>query len=130
MDNLNSEYVSKSVKGSPYWMSPEVINKSGHSKQADIWSLGCCVIEMLTGKPPWSQYGKDAKKIMNIIEVSGTPPPYPEGISTVCKEFLDMCFIRDWRGRPLAKEFLDFHPFVKGKVMLSLLVSRSFELEQ
>ena len=51
----NKEFVvySKSLKGSPYWMAPEVVNRSGHSKAADIWSIGGVLIEMITGHPPY-----------------------------------------------------------------------------
>lgn len=43
------------VAGSPYWLPPETIElKSGASSPAcDIWSLGCTVIELLTGNPPY-----------------------------------------------------------------------------
>jgi len=44
---------NKSLQGSPYWMAPEVVEKTGHGKPADIWGIGCCVIEMITSKPPW-----------------------------------------------------------------------------
>uniref|UniRef100_A0A6N2MFS7 Protein kinase domain-containing protein n=1 Tax=Salix viminalis TaxID=40686 RepID=A0A6N2MFS7_SALVM len=49
-----------SLKGSPHWMAPEVIKavmrKDCNPELAlavDIWSLGCAIIEMFTGKPPW-----------------------------------------------------------------------------
>ncbi|KAH9298865.1 hypothetical protein KI387_030547, partial [Taxus chinensis] len=47
-----------SFKGSPYWMAPEIMTQGspGHDLAVDIWSLGCTIIEMATGKPPWSEY--------------------------------------------------------------------------
>lgn len=84
--------LSKTFIGSPYWMAPEVIKKIGHGKPADIWSLGCCVIEMLTSRPPWCDHGKDAKTIMKTIVASEKPPSYPENLSNECKQFLDYCF--------------------------------------
>jgi serine/threonine protein kinase len=73
-------------------MAPEVLRKTGHGKPADIWSIGCCVIEMLTSKPPWHEHGRDSKVIMEIIKNTKMPPKYPDGISKECKDFLDYCF--------------------------------------
>ena len=95
-------------------MAPEVVRKSGHGKPADIWSLGCCVIEMLSAKPPWYEHGKNAKTIMNLIKNSNGPPTYPGNISDACKNFLNHCFIQDKAKRPTAKELL-MHPFVTCK---------------
>ena len=51
-----SQQMAHSVAGTPYFMSPEVIKNKGHGMATDIWSLGCCVIQMLCGKPPFYQY--------------------------------------------------------------------------
>ena len=47
----------KDVAGTPNWMAPEVIELKGASTKSDIWSLACTVIELLTGKPPYSDVG-------------------------------------------------------------------------
>ena len=44
-----------SLQGSVFWMAPEVVKQSVHTQKADIWSVGCLVVEMLTGEHPWAQ---------------------------------------------------------------------------
>ena len=44
-----------SMQGTIFWMAPEVIELKGASTKSDIWSLGCTVIELLTGRPPYGE---------------------------------------------------------------------------
>jgi mitogen-activated protein kinase kinase kinase len=44
-----------SLQGSVYWMAPEVVKQVAYTKKADIWSVGCLIVEMLTGEHPWAQ---------------------------------------------------------------------------
>ncbi|GBG59479.1 hypothetical protein CBR_g38503 [Chara braunii] len=107
----------KSMKGTPYWMAPEVIKQTGHGRQADIWSVGCTVIEMSTGKPPWSQFQHQVSALFAIAS-STAPPPIPEHLSNEAKDFLLSCFKRDPKERPSAGELLK-HPFVAENVYQS-----------
>eukprot|EP00250_Pteridium_aquilinum_P018030 c23904_g1_i2 orf=378-2609(-) len=100
-----------SFKGSPYWMAPEVLTtKNGYSFAVDIWSLGCTVLEMATGKPPWSQFEGVAAlfKIGNSKET----PAIPEHLSEDTKMFVRSCLQRDPKKRPTADELLE-QPFVR-----------------
>jgi mitogen-activated protein kinase kinase kinase len=55
-DLLTGNRVNRpSLQGSVFWMAPEVVKQTGHTRKADIWSVGCLVVEMLTGEHPWAQ---------------------------------------------------------------------------
>eukprot|EP00898_Chlorokybus_atmophyticus_P008660 jgi/Chlat1/8796/Chrsp90S00886 len=104
----------KSIKGTPYWMAPEVIKQEGHGRQADIWSVACTVIEMATGKPPWSQYESQVAALFRIAQDT-EPPPFPEYLSAEGKDFLLKCFNRIPKDRPTATELLR-HPFITNSL--------------
>ncbi|KAK9292804.1 hypothetical protein L1049_020784 [Liquidambar formosana] len=104
---------AKSMKGTPYWMAPEVILQTGHSFSADIWSVGCTVIEMATGKPPWSQQYQEVAALF-YIGTTKSHPPIPENISIEAKDFLLKCLQKEPNLRPTANELLQ-HPFVTGE---------------
>ncbi|KAL5537328.1 hypothetical protein UlMin_046114, partial [Ulmus minor] len=108
---------AKSMRGTPYWMAPEVILQTGHTFSADIWSVGCTVIEMATGKPPWSQQYQEVAALF-YIGTTKSYPPIPEHISAEAKDFLLQCFQEEPNLRPAASELLQ-HPFVTGDSMES-----------
>ncbi|KAK4273465.1 hypothetical protein QN277_021859 [Acacia crassicarpa] len=104
---------AKSMKGTPYWMAPEVILQTGHSFSADIWSVGCTVIEMATGKPPWSQQYQEVAALFHI-GTTKSHPPIPDHLSIGAKDFLSKCLQKEPGLRPSASELLQ-HPFVTGE---------------
>jgi hypothetical protein len=77
----------KTIRGSVPWMAPEVIKQAGHGRSSDIWSIGATVIEMATGKPPWSEFSNNLAALFHVA-TSKEPPPVPEHLSRSCAMFL------------------------------------------
>jgi serine/threonine protein kinase len=71
----------------------QVIKQTGHGPPADVWSVGCTVIEMATGRPPWPHCATPVAAMFQIAS-SRDPPPIPEHLSAQAKDFLLMCFSR------------------------------------
>ncbi|XP_076018010.1 mitogen-activated protein kinase kinase kinase 19 [Genypterus blacodes] len=103
----------KSVHGTPFWMAPEVINETGYGRKSDIWSVGCTVFEMATGKPPLAHMDKMAA-LFYIGARKGLMPSLPDGFSDYAKDFVDICLTSDPRLRPSAEHLLK-HPLVHKK---------------
>ncbi|KAK7730765.1 Protein kinase of the Mitotic Exit Network [Botryosphaeria dothidea] len=97
-----------SVVGTPYWMAPEVIELSGATTASDIWSLGCTVIELLEGKPPYHKL-QPMPALFRIV--NDDHPPLPEAASPAVRDFLMQCFQKDPNLRVSARKLLK-HPWI------------------
>jgi serine/threonine protein kinase len=106
-----------SIAGSPYWMAPEIIEMSGYGTASDIWSIGCTVIELFTGYPPYYELAP-MSALFRIV--SDEHPPLPPNVSEGMADFLLQCFQKDAERRPSA-EMLLRHPW---------LVKRTSELKR
>mmetsp|Transcript_33023 Transcript_33023/g.56049 ORF Transcript_33023/g.56049 Transcript_33023/m.56049 type:complete len:716 (+) Transcript_33023:121-2268(+) len=100
-----------SLKGTPYWMAPEVIRQTGHGRQADIWSIGCTVIEMLTGRPPWNKF-KEITAALYHIAHTDEMPDMPSYASAAASTLIHACLQREPRSRPNATHLLNHFEFV------------------
>eukprot|EP01132_Coremiostelium_polycephalum_P005665 gene5665-7051_t len=87
----------------PYWMAPEIIELNGATTKSDIWSVGCTVIELLTGSPPYYDLGQ-MPALFRIVQ--DDCPPLPEGISPALKDWLQQCFQKDPMLRISAQKLL------------------------
>ncbi|KAG6332197.1 hypothetical protein ID866_6890 [Astraeus odoratus] len=97
------------VAGTPNWMAPEVIELKGASTKSDIWSLGCTVIELLTGRPPYGDITNSMTVMFRIVE--DAMPPLPDECSDALQDFLAQCFNKDPELRPDAEALCE-HPWL------------------
>lgn len=98
----------QSMQGSAFWMAPEVVMQGPATPKADIWSLGCLVIELLTCQHPFPQLTQLQAlfKLGNMVK-----PAIPNNLSPEVTDFLDKALSIEPEMRPSAKE-LRRHPFV------------------
>jgi hypothetical protein len=91
-------------------MAPEVVRGEEQGPAADVWALGCTVIEMATGRAPWSGVD-DVFAAVRLIGYTDAVPESPEQFSAEAKDFLDKCLRRRAGERWTAAQLLE-HPFL------------------
>jgi serine/threonine protein kinase len=102
----------RKVNGTPLWMAPEVVLQKEQGLPSDIWSLGCTVVEMATGRAPWAQIA-DPFVALYRIGCTNEMPAVPDSLSPDAHDFLARCFERNPRLRWTSSQLLE-HPFLTG----------------
>lgn len=102
--------------GSPCWMAPEVMDDQGggYDNKVDIWSFGITAIELVTGRPPYSEL--ETMKV--ILKIVNDPPPRldkKQGFDENLLELINACLEKDPKNRKTAAELLKMKFFSKAK---------------
>ena len=108
-----------SMRGTPFWMAPEVIKQERYGRAADCWSCGMTMIEMATGTHPWP---KATNKFSLMYEIASTDhlpiDNLPPELSPACREVILKLIDRKVEARMTAAESLN-HPFLSSVASLS-----------
>jgi mitogen-activated protein kinase kinase kinase len=109
LNGANNNKHRPSLQGSVFWMAPEVVKQTSYTRKADIWSLGCLVVEMMTGQHPFP----DCTQLQAIFKIGGAKatPTIPDNASEEARQFLAQTFEIDHNKRPSADDLM-LSPFL------------------
>jgi len=100
--------VLTSIKGTPLYMSPELVKEQPYDATSDLWSLGVILYELYVGQPPF--YTNSIYSLINHIVKD--PVKFPSDISKDFKTFLQGLLQKNPSKRLTWPHLLD-HPFVR-----------------
>lgn len=134
LSQVNDSVHTGTVVGTICYLAPECF-KGAYSPGSDMWAVGCSVLEMLTGRLPWSEKGVTDNMALIFMIGSAAPPAHHPALPEVrsvdapaspasafaantttsvtpnARSFLEACFAYDAKERPSASELLK-HPFL------------------
>merc|ERR1719230_1774590 len=105
--------VLTSIKGTPLYMAPELVQEKPYDCSADLWSLGVICYELFVGQPPF--YTNSLISLIHLIVQN--PVQYPDNMSPDFKSFLQGLLQKNPKQR-LGWPDLLYHPIVGNRQAL------------
>ena len=104
--------MAMTVIGTPYYMSPEVMESRPYDFKSDMWSLGCVLYEMTSLK-----HAFDANDMNGLVMkiVRGKFMPTPSHYSTELRSLVNKLLTKIPKQRPTLEQILEM-PFLRKRV--------------
>lgn len=107
------------VCGTPNYIAPEVLQKKGHSFEADVWAIGCITYALLVGRPPF----ETSTLKETYLRITSNTYTIPSNISLTAKRFITKCLQPQPEQRPSINEILVDEFFTSGYMPKQLSTS-------
>lgn len=91
------------AKGTVPFMAPELFDGSCNSPSSDVWSVGCTMVQMATGKQPWSEFHQIGEQCV-MFQICLKDLPIPSSLPPLLKKVIADCLEKDVAKRPTARE--------------------------
>ena len=103
---------AKSKVGTPYYLSPEIINSKPYDSKSDIWALGVLLYEMMTFKMPFNANSLPALSLKILRGIYQCPSSY---YSKDLINLVKQCLTIEPKRRPSAEMILKMN-FIKQRI--------------
>ena len=115
---------AKTIIGTPYYFSPEIINGKPYDSKSDIWSLGVLLYEMMTFKMP---FNANSLPMLSVKIMRGQYIPPPTIYTKDLRELVTKCLTVEPKNRPSIQEILRM-PIIQNRIR-SFLTENQYNKE-
>ena len=103
---------AKTMVGTPYYLSPEIIENKPYDAKSDIWSLGVLLYEMMTFKMP---FNANSLPNLSLKIMRGNYAPPPSVYTRDLREIVSRCLMVNPSRRPRIQEILSM-PIIQNRI--------------
>jgi len=101
----DEKVASSHIAGTPGFIAPEMIKRTGYDTKLDIWSFSCLVVELIDGEPPYQSL-PPLKRLMSTASNTSPTLKHPERYSKNFRHFISCCLRPDPNLRSSATQLL------------------------
>ena len=103
---------ARTMVGTPYYLSPEILENKPYDSKTDIWSLGVLLYEMMTFKMP---FNANSLPMLSVKIMKGNYTPPPSIYTKDLREIVSKCLMLNPSDRPTIQEILRM-PIVQNRI--------------
>lgn len=110
---------ARTVVGTPYYLSPEIVQSQPYTFSTDVWSMGVMLYEMMALKPP---FDAPSLHMLSMKIIRGAFSPLPTTYSTGLRNLVQQCLTVNSSRRPKVSAILQM-PIIQGRIKTNLSTS-------
>ncbi|CAL1397430.1 unnamed protein product [Linum trigynum] len=114
---------TKSGKGTPQWMAPEVLRNERSDEKSDIYSFGVVLWELATEKIPW--HNLNSMQVIGAVGFMNQRLEIPKDLDPRWASVIESCWLSDPASRPTFQELLDKLRDLQRQYNIQLQAARS-----